>query len=152
MYIDINKKQAALLLLALATYKAEAQHYIEDSGRLGLLDGIGTAEKSRDEAEDLIQTITEVQGRDWPDFRLETKDRATEAFWFVKEKIDVLGQVHRFKGRFGPLLEWNEGHRYPYVGISTDGKLVLYGDEYKMHVCSDTEILEVAMKIQEDIA
>jgi len=82
-------------------------------------------------------------------FKKMRQDLATEAFWYIKKQVDERGQIHTEARHAGAVLEWDDCHRFPFVGIGVRGETMMFNDDWQAHVADDSEIIEIAVKLQE---
>ncbi|MBQ6097945.1 MAG: hypothetical protein IJK99_09380 [Bacteroidales bacterium] len=153
MYIRIDREESNLIRTALLEYKKKCTQFRRDAGALDLLDCLTPAEAKRDKAVAMIQAINEAEREldagQWCNFRYIVNDFATTAFWFIKEKIDEQGKPNPNARFAGYVLEWNDCHEFPFIGVSTGGHIIAYNDDWHGHTCTDIELLEIAIKLQE---
>lgn len=153
MKIEITERQAVVLALAVTNYTKQLDLYVQKSGSLLGADYNEEAQTYKAEAQTLLSIIakadTENRAGTFANIQKEQHDLATEAFWYIKKQVDERGQIHTEARHAGAVLEWNDCHRFPFVGIGVRGETMMFNDDWQAHVADDSEIIEIAVKLQE---
>ncbi len=151
MKIEITDRQAVVLGIAITSYNKELEEYKKRSGEQP--GGYNEAAQQLTETKTILGIIDKglarEKGRISPNFKKELHDLATEAFWYIKKQVDEQGHISAIAKYAGNVLAWNDCHEYPFVGIGTRGEVVMYNDNWHGHNATDSEILEIAIKLQE---
>lgn len=154
MKIEITERQAVVLALAITNYTKALEDYCKQSGALLVADYDEKAQTYKEEAHTVLGIIakadTEEKAGAFASFKKELHDLATEAFWYIKKQVDERGQIHTEARHAGAVLEWDDCHRFPFVGIGVRGETMMFNDDWQAHVADDSEILEIAIKLQEE--
>lgn len=153
MKIELTERQAVVLALAITNYTNALEEYGKKSGALLGADYDETAQTYKEEAQTVLGIIAKADNEEkagtFASFKKERHDLATEAFWYIKKQVDERGQILPEAKHAGAVLEWNSIHHLPLVGIGIRGEVVMLNDKGNGHNATDSEILEIAIKLQE---
>ncbi|MGM9736938.1 MAG: hypothetical protein ACI3ZT_00830 [Candidatus Cryptobacteroides sp.] len=154
MKIEITQRQAEVLALAVTNYIQALEDHSKMSGSLLGADFHDKTKAYKEEAHTVLDAIlkanTKERAGDYPIFRKEQKNLATEAFWYIKKQVDEQGRIRAETKHAGATIEWDDCDRFPYVGIGTRGEVLMYSDNWNAYTAQDSDILKIAIKLQEE--